>query len=927
MSPNGTRKSQENAERRRTRHEEKVKGTPIQRRGRVLVGLLLTVSTLQASLAIAQSDAPATSEQRPVGSEEAPPPQAGEHANIEERVVLAGESDAVADFSSSDSVTGFNAADLEAAGAFNVADIAKFTPNLEIVTAGQTSPTFFIRGVGLNDFNSNSSGAVAIYQDDVPINSPALQLGTLFDMEQVNVLRGPQGTGPARNASAGAIKLYSRKPTGNYGAYLKSSYGRFNALDFEGAVEAPIVEDIISSRFAFRLSQRDGFAKNDCGDAPPFDERGVRPTAQQLPAAPEVDPRWSICNDSVKRLNAALGNGMRSDGKSTIPVGLPRDVNDQGVWAARGTFLIEPTLDMEFLLSAHGQRRDENSRLGQAMGTDGPGGYYCDPTQPISACYGTPPRPGRIDGLLGSFDSGGYQDPDITEMFNSRLAEKVKECDPCTQDEFRVAENKAKIATAKALATGLDKRPWRGDYDRVGQTTNDTYGVSLKGDIVLPGDLTLTTVTGFDAYDRVIDIDLDFTPNVLFEIRTDDKAWQFAQSMALAGDVFQDAPIQPVNWEIGAFTLIEKLDVKIKNDFGDLSALQVAGRKYTQDLYSAAGYVSFDWDFWDDFTLDGGARYNWERKKMDYQLDRGSIVSTDKPQKTWHAPTGTLRLTYRFREDTHVYWKYTHGWKGGHFNATSSLNEGVTDAKPEEIDAWEMGVRGSWFDGRLGLDAQLFYYDYTNYQIFTIQQQLGGQPEFVVLNANDTRVYGAEADVSARPWAGAFVQARFSWLDSRFLDFTQVQLSRLPVGLTSSIIVKREINNSGHPTLNSPKFKFSLTAEQMVPIGRYGSLTARYDGAWTDDTFYDATEGRGLPNREDQEFLPGNTIGQKAFWLHNLRLGYRTPDGRIELAGWVRNLTNEPYKTFAFDGTTFQNITIAFVGDPRTYGVTLTIDF
>jgi hypothetical protein len=93
-------------------------------------------------------------------------------------------------------VTGFNAADLEALGAQSIEDLASFTPNLEIVTAGSTTPTFFIRGVGLNDFNPNSSGAVAIYQDDVPLNSPALQLGTLFDMERVNVLKGPQGTGP-----------------------------------------------------------------------------------------------------------------------------------------------------------------------------------------------------------------------------------------------------------------------------------------------------------------------------------------------------------------------------------------------------------------------------------------------------------------------------------------------------------------------------------------------------------------------------------------------------------------------------------------------------------------------------------------------------------------------------------------------------------
>ncbi len=74
-------------------------------------------------------------------------------------------------------------------------------------------------------------------------------------------------------------------------------------------------------------------------------------------------------------------------------------------------------------------------------------------------------------------------------------------------------------------------------------------------------------------------------------------------------------------------------------------------------------------------------------------------------------------------------------------------------------------------------------------------------------------------------------------------------------------------------------------------------------------------------------FLPEDTLGQRAYWLHNLRLAYRTPGGNVEIAGWVRNLENKAYKTFAFDGSTFRNTTIYFVGDPRTYGVSVSASF
>jgi iron complex outermembrane receptor protein len=362
------------------------------------------------------------------------------------------------------------------------------------------------------------------------------------------------------------------------------------------------------------------------------------------------------------------------------------------------------------------------------------------------------------------------------------------------------------------------------------------------------------------------------------------------------------------------------------------SAFAVGLREYTQDMWSTAGYLSLGFDFWDDFTLDGGVRYNWEQKKLDYVLESAGCffapggVCASKLNDTWHAPTGTIRLTYRFREDTHVYWKYSRGWKPGSYNATSSPDTGVSTADPETIDAFETGIRGSWLDGRIGLDTSLFYYSYQDYQIFTAQQFAGGQPEFVIINANSAEVFGAEVDAVLRPWVGAFANVRFGWLETQFLDFVQIQQEVIstPGGL---VTVNRELQNTGNPLLNSPRFKVSLTGEQTIPIGRFGTLTGRYDGVWTDQTYYDATKGVGLPNVDGLQPLPDDTISQPAFMIHNLSLTYRPPNGRMTLTGWVRNLTNVSYKTFAFDASTFNDTSIYYVGDPRTYGGTFTVTF
>ncbi len=147
-----------------------------------------------------------------------------------------------------------------------------------------------------------------------------------------------------------------------------------------------------------------------------------------------------------------------------------------------------------------------------------------------------------------------------------------------------------------------------GDFNRTGPTTNDTWGGYLKGDIVLPWGMQLTTISSYDTYDRVLDIDLDFSPETLFQLLTDDDGWQAMQDLRLQGALGDEASVR---WDIGGWFMREQLNAVVTTDLGDLGGNK---RDYTQDLWSAAGYANLSLDFWDDFTLDGGFRYNWEQK-------------------------------------------------------------------------------------------------------------------------------------------------------------------------------------------------------------------------------------------------------------------------------------------------------------------------
>jgi len=378
-------------------------------------------------------------------------------------------------------------------------------------------------------------------------------------------------------------------------------------------------------------------------------------------------------------------------------------------------------------------------------------------------------------------------------------------------------------------------------------------------------------------------------------------------------------------------------------NFADVSFFQQSGgvpidRKYTQDLWSYGVYAGFAWDFLDEFTLEGGVRWNWDRKDIALVVERPTATNPSDGQLIGSAPTGTLTLSYKFSDEISAYWKYSHGWKPGTFNTIAqvcSVGEvqcGLTSAEPETIDAWETGLRGAWLDGRLQATGSLFYYKYENYQVFVVQDAVGAPPTLQIVNANDAQVFGAEVELRAEPlvdlvppeFEGLVLSARGGWLESQFLNFV-VTTTTAATGGGNVTQIQRDY--SGNQLINSPRFKLSGSGEWTFDLGRFGALIPRYDFSWSSDIYFDPNEGRGNPNRLGALFMPKYGVGQRRYWIHNVRLGYRVPEGNIEIAGWARNVTNKVYKTYSFDASGFNAVVINFLGEPRTYGLDLTIRF
>ena len=152
--------------------------------------------------------------------------------------------------------------DVLKSGGDDVRFLSGRVPSLLIESSfGRTFPRFYIRGLGNTDFDLNASQPVSFVYDDVVLENPILKGFPVFDIDQVEVLRGPQGTLFGRNTPAGVIKLQSKRPTQDADGYVDVSYGRYGNTNVEAAFGAGINSD-----WAFRVSfldqHRDDWVKN-----------------------------------------------------------------------------------------------------------------------------------------------------------------------------------------------------------------------------------------------------------------------------------------------------------------------------------------------------------------------------------------------------------------------------------------------------------------------------------------------------------------------------------------------------------------------------------------------------------------------------------------------------------------------------------------
>ena len=149
------------------------------------------------------------------------------------------------------SIQAFGAEQLDILQVNDVDDLQALVPSFSVSQSYQGVPTYTLRGIGFNTINVSATSTVGTYVDEVAYPYPFMNSGPMFDIERVEVLKGPQGTLFGRNTTAGLINVVTKKPIDEFQASVSADVGNYDTFNLEGMINLPI-SDNVQARFAFR---------------------------------------------------------------------------------------------------------------------------------------------------------------------------------------------------------------------------------------------------------------------------------------------------------------------------------------------------------------------------------------------------------------------------------------------------------------------------------------------------------------------------------------------------------------------------------------------------------------------------------------------------------------------------------------------------
>nr|WP_245842699.1 TonB-dependent receptor [Sphingomonas laterariae] len=651
----------------------------------------------------------------------------------------------------------------------SVEQLRDVAPGVNIGAQKRDEAQFYIRGQGPGVINAGQRNfsSVATYFAEVPI--PVAGPGIFFDLQSVQVLKGPQGTLFGRNTTGGAVLFEPNRPSDDFEGLVRATVGNYDRYGLEAMVNVPFGNDFGGIRVAGQVERRDGFTKNII-------------SGQKLDGRAYESMRVSLLlrpGEGIENLLIGDYSSRDASGSSAIPRAFNTD-------AAISPNVLQGTpLDPFFpnvpMYLGTGTSRVSIACLSAPMA---PGCPAFDPTSPV-------PVPVQIVGQALAGGGFGFA-PDA--VINGLLAQQQ--------------------------AIGIRKIAYAGrNYNRA-----QNYGITNKTTWEITDNLTIKNIIAWRGQrtDEGNDYDGTVLPLIAqFNVTTQD--WQFGQDQFTEEFQIQGSLGNSFNYIVGYYHEKSKpaFDPAIPSStFGSFNTRLVTNTDTSDALFAHA-----EFDITDTLQVSGGFRYTWDKRKASLAQvstatgacvlvnpQSGAVQCPIEYEAKFSEPTYDATLQWKPMDGVLLYGAYRRGFKSGGFNLPAPRAD-LQSFDPEYVDDFEVGLKADWDIGvPLRTNLAVFYDKYKDQQITVPVAIATTGIASVAQNVGKATNKGFEFETSIVPIEGLTLSGWVSYLDA-----------------SSDITLPGTPAIKGRQTAYQPKWKYSLTGRYAIPMNDGGEIAFQGD--------------------------------------------------------------------------------------------------
>ncbi len=693
-------------------------------------------------------------------------------------------------------VSAFTADGLEKAGIEGASDIQFALPNVTFTKTNFTSNSFQIRGIGSNAVGATTDASTGIHINDIPFDSRIFET-EFFDVERVEVLRGPQGTQFGRNATGGVLNIITKRPTDEFSSEGEFGFGNYKEFKVKGAVNIPL-SDKLKARFAGIYLNRDGYTEN-------------------------------------------LFTGNNIDGRNQFSL--------------RGSLRWEPGEDttVDFMASYFKESSDRSRIQKQLCQRDVTGVYGCLPNE---LRFETVNANGTISSLLTSsqfLSVAGFGALGAALGLNSVTAPdsfagvvNIPDYRKVRIDyEPTYKSNETVLQLALKHDFGPIKASINAGYSKNGVDSTTDYNLAVSNNITLPAaianpalggplapslaqiqarlfrgnEIGVSAIDGPGSYTGFIGGNiLGYARNTQEYDRSVSKQRTYSIEAIinsdldgplnfLLGGIYYNAKNGPVDYTVVASGLDYAAALLGASTGRALATPYFNSGTNDYTLKSKAVFGEVYFDISDQLKLTAGLRYTNDKK---FVRDRQVLLNTPiaygstsalaalattvpfrEAEVSLNKLTGRVVLDWKptlsFTDDTLIYASYSRGAKPGGINPPFDpvLFPSATVAfKPETINAFEIGTKNRMADGRVQVNLTGFYYDYKDLQISRIVSRTS-------FNDNtNAKIWGLEGEFIFKPTDPLLLSLTASYLKTKIGAKAVLDPSNVTAGRSDVLVVK-----------------------------------------------------------------------------------------------------------------------------------------